>query len=88
MATLSDGLVVCYGEQHGTRQSEQRTMVRGLVTIAVLSVGFFPGMWWLAMAGEAAPRRPNILVARDKMIFAASWSGVYRTTRPVDTKPR
>jgi hypothetical protein len=42
----------------------------------------------LAMAGEATSRRPKILVARDKMMFAASWSGVYRTTRPVDTKPR
>ncbi len=63
-------------------------MVRALVTIAVLSFGSFPRMWSLAMAAEATPRRPKIFVVRDKMIFAAFWSGVYRTTRPVDTKPR
>ena len=61
-------------------------MVRALVTIAVLSFGSFPRMWSLAMAAEAT--RPKIFVARDKMIFAAFWSGVYRTTRPVATKPR
>ena len=32
-------------------------MIRGLVTIAVLSVGFLPGMWSRAMAGEARRQR-------------------------------